>query len=157
MGWKKIKAVLVLESEMSEADAMAMTSTENVLHGGMTKAAMINTCKKLREKGKSNVEIAKITGKSEASVRNYLKAVDSGQAENVAEGKMSLQEAQINKRQYFKPVKGSGFKLSVMFNPKCDKPDDVLRFLDQKRMEIEKLLAGLSSTGSTTISVDEAD
>jgi hypothetical protein len=52
-------------------------------------------------------------------------------------------------------MKGGCFKLSVMFNPKCDKPADILSFLKAKQQEIEKLLADLNSTGGADTSTGE--
>jgi len=150
LGWEKILACTVPESEVSAEEALKINFSENIARKSLKDTDFAFAAKRLNEQGKSNIEIAALLGKSEGMIRVYLQvgALPQETQEQIKQGKLSLSKAlggnvshKAKERFAFNATK-SGFQLLVKFSAKKDNYDDVLRFLRDKTVEIENMKTG---------------
>lgn len=141
LGWEKMLAVVVPESDMPDEDAEVLSVDENIKRKSLTSLDLMFMCKKLSDEGKSNIYIGKLIGKSEKQVRRYLSVASASKAEqdallngkitidNIHDGKLGVDaEAGVqNKKMYVKPTK-SGFRAVLEFNRKQDDPKAAIEF-----------------------------
>ncbi|MBN1824546.1 MAG: ParB/RepB/Spo0J family partition protein [Endomicrobiales bacterium] len=156
LGWEKVLAVIMPESDLSEDEALRLNFLENVERKSLTNLDMMFACQKLSELGKSNVEIGKLIGKSEAQVRRYIKIaqapaevqekVQSGEAsirsmdnENGKIGLVTRDEWKVmDKNCYVKSIK-NGFDAVIKFRKGRDDAEIV-------KNHIEAINAALKTT-----------
>jgi ParB/RepB/Spo0J family partition protein len=76
LGWEKVLAIIIPEADMDEAEALRLNFIENIERKSLNSLDIMYACKKLKEQGKSNVEIGRLIGKDEKQVRRYLGALE---------------------------------------------------------------------------------
>ena len=69
-------SIVVPENDLSETEALRFNFIENIERKTMNNKDLIFACKKLKEQGKTNIDIGRLIGKDEKQVRRYLSALD---------------------------------------------------------------------------------
>ena len=77
LGWEKVMGVVIPETDLPKDEALRLNFVENMARKSLNNLDIMFACQKLSQQGKTNVEIGKLIGKSEAQVRRYIKVADA--------------------------------------------------------------------------------
>ena len=140
LGWEKVMGVVIPEADLPMDEALRLNFLENMARKSLNNLDIMFACQKLSRQGKSNVEIGKLIGKSEAQVRRYIKVADAPAdiQQKVGSGQTTLTDATDKatrrddefKNMYVKSTK-NGFKVILNYNRKRDKIDEIKAFLNK--------------------------
>ncbi len=144
IGMTKILARVIPQADMDDLTAQLLSTKENLNSDTLKSKDIIFACKRLADKGMLQAQVAKDLNIAESTVRKYLAAADSADAQAVADGTKSIASAigkkKASKSMYYKPLGDNGFDLFIKFRGKRDDPQAFRGFIAKNVPEMNKLL-----------------